>query len=265
MTKIQPHRVLAYNLAKNSENKMHDDAVARRFGFQGGLVPGVDVFAYMSHMPVAKWGQAFLTCGSMDGRFTKPVYDGEQVLITAEDADGGLAIEVESRGEVCARGHATLKATAPTVMLDDFQNVAAVTQRMPISADTYQTGTWLGITPYTQGADAALEYLKNVRETDPIYADQKIIHPGMLARMMNWVLMENAILGPWIHVGSTMQHLNVASVADEITVRAIVTDNYERKGHKFVKLDGLIVANGTTPIAQCQHIAIYQPRESEPA
>jgi acyl dehydratase len=265
MTQIQPHRVLAYNLAKNSKNKMHDDSVARRFGFQGGLVPGVDIFAYMSHMPVAKWGQAFLASGLMDGRFTKPVYDGELVLITAEDAAGGLAIKVESRGEVCARGNAALKASAPTVMLDDFQNVPAVTESMPIGANTYQTGKWLGIRPYTQGADAALEYLKNVRETDPIYANQKIVHPGMLVRMMNWALMENAILGPWLHVGSTIQHLNVASVEDEITVRAIVSDNYERKGHKFVKLEGLIVANATTPIAQCQHLAIYQPRESEAA
>jgi hypothetical protein len=262
MAQLQPYRVSAYNLAKNSENKMHDDSVARRFGFQGGLVPGVDVFAYMSHMPVAKWGRAFLECGLMDGRFIRPVYDGEVAVVTVEDADSGVAIKLESHGEVCASGQATLNASAPKVMLNDFQSVAAVAKRAPASANSYQTGKWLGITPYTQGADAALEYLRDVRETDPIYANQKIIHPGMLLRMMNWALMENAILGPWIHVGSTIQHLNVASVEDEFTVRAIVSDNYERKGHKFVELNGLIIANGTTPIAHCQHIAIYQPRES---
>ena len=48
MTVLKPYSVNAYNLAKNSENKIHDDSVARRFGFQGGLVPGVDVFAYMT-------------------------------------------------------------------------------------------------------------------------------------------------------------------------------------------------------------------------
>ena len=42
MTVLKPYSVDAYNLAKNSENKMHDDSVARRFGFQGGLVPGVE-------------------------------------------------------------------------------------------------------------------------------------------------------------------------------------------------------------------------------
>jgi acyl dehydratase len=74
--------------------------------------------------------------------------------------------------------------------------------------------------------------------------------------------MENAILGPWIHVGSTIQHLAAATVGDVLTARAKVTGNYERKGHLFVELDGLIVANGKTPVAHCQHTAIYQPRES---
>src|ERR1700729_1553486 len=54
------YRVSAYNTSKLSENKIHDDAVARKYGFSGGLVPGVDVLAYMLHMPVAKWGRAFL-------------------------------------------------------------------------------------------------------------------------------------------------------------------------------------------------------------
>ena len=46
-------------------------------GFIGGLVPGVDVMAYMMHLPVAKWGRAFLERGLIEARFVKPVYDGE--------------------------------------------------------------------------------------------------------------------------------------------------------------------------------------------
>ncbi len=45
-------------------------------------------------------------------------------------------------------------------------------------------------------------------------------------------------------------------------MRTKVAGNYERKGHKFVELDGIIVANGSTPIAHFQHVAIYQPRET---
>ena len=52
--RLETYRVEAYNTAKQFENKMHDDTVARRFGFSGGLVFGVDVFAYMMHMPMAR-------------------------------------------------------------------------------------------------------------------------------------------------------------------------------------------------------------------
>jgi hypothetical protein len=58
-----------------------------------------------------------------------------------------------------------------------------------------------------------------------------------------------------------MQLLNAFSSGDELTARARVTGNYEKKGHRFVELDALVVANGRTPVAHCQHIAIYQPRE----
>ena len=75
--RLETWRLQAYNTAKQSENKMHDDTVAKKFGFSGGLVPGVDVMAYMMHMPVARWGRAFLEHGLIDARFHKPVYDGE--------------------------------------------------------------------------------------------------------------------------------------------------------------------------------------------
>jgi acyl dehydratase len=68
------------------------------------------------------------------------------------------------------------------------------------------------------------------------------------------------VLGPWIHVGSTVDHFAAVRIGDELTVRAKVTANYERKGHRFVELDGVVVANGRTPIARVAHTAIYRPR-----
>src|SRR6059058_3650484 len=109
-SRLETYRVQAYNTAKQSENKMHDDTVAKRFGFSGGLVPGVDVMAYMIHQPVAKWGRAFLERGLIEARFVKPVYDGETADVMAEESDGVLAIEVESRGQLCATGSASLPA-----------------------------------------------------------------------------------------------------------------------------------------------------------
>jgi acyl dehydratase len=264
-SRLETYRVQAYNTAKLSENKMHDDTVARRFGFSGGLVPGVDVFAYMMHLPVRRWGRAFLERGLIEARFVKPVYDGEVASVTGAENDGALSIEVESRGQLCATASASLPASAPPVSIADFKETAPVSERKPVNANSYELGKWLGTVPRAWAGEAAKEYLTDVRERDPIYASEGLGHPGLLQRVMNRVLVDNAILGPWIHVGSRMQLLNAARSGDELTARAKVTGNYEKKGHRFVELDALVVANGRTPLAHCQHIAIYQPREQAAA
>jgi len=262
---LETYRVSAYNTSKQSENKIHDDAVARKFGFSGGLVPGVDVLAYMIHLPVAKWGRAFLERGLIEARFTKPVYDGEFADVTASESNGVLSIEVESKGEHCATGTASLPASVPSFSLSDYNDTPAVTERRPVNAKSYEPGKWLGSAPRAWAGEAAKEYLTDIREADPIYAREGLGHPGMLQKVMNKVLVDSAILGPWIHVGSRMQLLSAGNAGDEITARAKVIGNYEKKGHLFVELDALVVANGKTPLAHCHHIAIYQPREQAAA
>ena len=119
-----------------------------------------------------------------------------------------------------------------------------MTERKPIDATSYELGKWLGTEPRAWAGDAAQEYLTDVRETDAIYTREGCGYPGLMQRVMNKVLVDNAILGPWIHVGSTMQLLSAAKAGDEITARARVTANYDKKGHRFVELDALVVANG---------------------
>ena len=111
---LEPHRISAYNTAHDSENKIHDDATARRFGFGGGLVPGVDVYGYMTHIPVARWGRAWLERGTAECRFFKPVYDGEIATVTAGGSAEEIEIAVESRGERCATGRAKLLRREPS-------------------------------------------------------------------------------------------------------------------------------------------------------
>src|SRR3981189_555421 len=206
-SRIGPYRVSAYNTSKQSENKIHDDAVAKRFGFSGGLVPGGDVMAYTMHLPVSKWGRAFLERGLIEARFVKPVYDGELTDVTGEEGSGVLSIEVESRGELCATGSASLPPAAPSFSLADFVEVAAVAERKPVNATSYALGKWLGAVPRAWAADAAREYLADIRETEAIYAREGLGHPGLLPRVMNKVLVDHAIMGPWVHVATRRHRL----------------------------------------------------------
>src|ERR1700758_5307792 len=118
---LAPYHVSAYNTAKESENKIHDDATARRFGFTGGLVGGVHVYAYMTHLPVAHWGRAWLERGTGDCRFRKPVYEGDIAEIVAGETDGALSLNVISRGELCATGSAALPESVVAPSVTEFQ------------------------------------------------------------------------------------------------------------------------------------------------
>jgi len=139
---LRAYSIEAYNTAKQSENKMHDDTVAKQFGFTGGLVPGVEVYAYMSHVPLQYFGRDFLQRGEMEGRFIKPVYDGEVATVTATDVNGGLDIEIESRGIVCGTGHARLLPAPPKFSIEDFRRATPPSheQRPDVGPSSYKIG-----------------------------------------------------------------------------------------------------------------------------
>lgn len=254
---MEPRSLVAFNTATSSTNKIHDDVVAKQLGFRGGLVPGVDVYAYLTHPPAAAWGIDWLRRGTMAARFASPVYDGEEVRIVP-GAGGSLVLT--SGGVECASGSAALPVDdveVPDAMR--WPDVEQAPERPPASPEVLVPGTAFGLAPHRFHADRAVEYLDAVRETLPLYRDEGIAHPGWILRDANHVLSANVRLGPWIHVHSAVQHLDVVHDGEEVSARAIVTREWEAKGHRFVSLDVLHLAGGR-PVARTDHTAIYRPR-----
>ena len=258
---LAPYRTKAFNTAKASENKIHDDAVARRFGFGGGLVPGVDVYAYMAHQPVAHWGRAWLERGTAECRFQKPVYDGDVVTVTAAETAEGLDIQVKSRGETCATGRATLPADPGPLPAPFAEPPLPPVERPPASETTLAGGTLLGIRPLPITRELVERCVRDLRETETLYLEEGLVHPVIIARTGNWALNHNVVLGPWMHVGSKLQQFAAAHIDDELSVRGRITANYEHKGHRFVDADVLVLANRITPVARIAHTAIWLPRQ----
>src|SRR3974390_3146335 len=224
---LPPYRVSAYNTAKASENKIHDDAIAQRFGFRGGLVGGVHVYAYMTHLPVQRWGRAWLERGTGDCRFTKPVYEGDIAEITAEETAGALELKVPSGGVLCAPGRAALPDAAPALSLSEFQHAAPAAHdaRPPADEQSMPVGRWFGMNHMLVEPEYAAQDLQDTRETDPLYAAERIVHPGTILRCCNWVLTHNVMLPAWMHVGSSVQNLGIARIGDTLSAWARVTQN----------------------------------------
>ncbi len=253
------YRVEAQNLSRTSENKIHDDDVARQFGFTGGLVPGVEVYAYACHVPVERWGREWLARGAIECRFVKPVYDGRSVEVVAAPEGDALTLRVESGDVICANATARL-GEAQLLSAADYPAAPLPEERAPADATSLAPGKMLGTIARDMTEADADWYLAGIGERDPLYARERIVHPGRILRLCNNALMDNVVLGPWIHVGSKVQHLSVASVGETLSVRARVAANYEKKGHRLVDLDCLVIANAARPVAHVLHTAIYKLR-----
>ena len=257
---LAPYDVKAFNTAVTSENKIHDDDVARRFGFTGALVPGVEVYAYMAHMPVARWGRAWLERGAAECKFIKPVYDGNVARVTAREDKGVLDLSVESGGALCATGHAVLPEAAQAPAVDSLPLGKLPSERPKASESNLAPGVSLGLAPVAIDRAALQQYLADIRETDGIYLQEGLVHPGQILRLCNAALVQSVVLGPWIHVGSRLRNFSAARVGQELTLRNRITSNGVTKGHAIVEFDALAIADGKQVVAQITHTAIWRPR-----
>jgi len=249
--------VEAFNTATESTNRMHDDEVAQKYGFRGGLVPGVDVWAYLTRPCVDRWGQEFLTGGTMSVRLLAPIYDGESVM-SKLGADGSLEISGPD-GVVRASGSASVGDLPDPLRIEATPESSTIIESPLATQKNLATGTVLETLRFTYRQRPATEYLDDIRETSELYEDGAVCHPGFLARHANYVLSRTVRLGPWIHVSTTAHHRLMVRDGDAIEVRGIVTNEFERKGHRFVDLAVEITTN-QIPAWSASHTAIWKPR-----
>ncbi|MCC7364497.1 MAG: hypothetical protein IT303_08990 [Dehalococcoidia bacterium] len=264
---VREYRVRAHNGAVHSTNKIHDDTVAKEYGFAGGLVPGVTVYAYMARLVVELFGPAWLGEGRLSGRFHKPLYEGElaTVRVTA-NAGGTLAVEVlNPAGDLCATGEAGwLPEEAVIATADLFPRAALPNPRPPASQAAFRASPVLGSLDETFDAGEPNEtFLAEIADDLPLWhGGAAVAHPGWLIRKANAILVANADLGPWIHVSSDAIFVRPVAPGTHLSTRAQLLDVFERKGHKFVDLDVAVFDGDDQLVMRAHHTSIYEPRRA---
>jgi len=265
--RLPEYRVEARNTSESGENKIHDDETARRYGFRGGLVPGVTVYAYLTRPLVEALGPAWLERGTAGVRFVKPVLDGEEVTVTgavtARDEKGVTATltATTAGGGECAVLTATLPAGSPTpVNLALYPAAPLPAERPPVSREHFAGLAALGTPVALYDEARAAAYTGTVSDTLPLYRGAGgRVHPAFLLDQANRSLDLNVRLGPWIHTASVVRHLGGARVGDTLATRGRVRSLFEKKGREFVEVDLAIVAGERArPVAHVLHTAIYR-------
>lgn len=230
-------------------------------GFQGGLVPGVDVYSYLTRPAVEHFGRGWLERGTGDVRFVKPVYDRDQLDIDVTTAAGGeLTIEARCGGEVrailIARFTPAHEPDAPDVIPDS----PVFEPKLEAARRSFPVGMVLGSLAVNLTESECVRQLAEVGETLDLYRIERIVHPGHLLRFADEVLSRNVNLPPWLHVGSSVRNYGLVHWDESITVRARVMATFLRKRNQFIQLAVLMAGvDGRPCIRVSPYTAIYKP------
>ncbi|HVS65566.1 MAG TPA: MaoC family dehydratase [Thermoanaerobaculia bacterium] len=274
------HTPVAFNYASASSNKIHDDATARRLGFAGALVPGVASYGYLTHSAVEALGEDWCSRGSASIRLASPVYEGDRVSARAAWAPGleGRKVVLElldGSGALCAEGWAALDwpddagdplgvpepASYPRSTLPEPEG------RPQASLETLRAGNVLGslsIGPWPR--EELPRIAEQYRDPSPRYAAdaadaaEGALHPAHLLHAANQILVRNALLGPWIHLASSVRHVKPVDVERRHEMRGRVAEATARRGHEIVTLDLALFDDDERPVTAIRHTAIIRPR-----
>jgi acyl dehydratase len=251
------YSIQAENFATTSENKIHSDEFAKKFGFQGALVPGVTVYGYLTTPLLQRFGSAWLAHSVADLRLLKPTYDSERVRVELQDDESGARASAYNKdGELLA----TLASYMPDALPDleylhlldgDIKHPDRVEIRWDNVVESQAFAPWT----ITLDADENRTYTTQAKDELALYAD--IVHPHWLLSLANTALMNEYVMPTWIHVGSTTHHRDLLKVGDTVTVRCATLQKWRKKGHEFIKIYITLWRDGdmTTDIL---HTAIFK-------
>ncbi len=270
-TELPVHTLRAINEAAESENQIHDDTVAAQYGFRGGLVPGVSVYAYMTYPLVHTFGADWLTRGTAQVTLSKPIYENDEVTVSAtvtSASDKELCFDTRSvnpEGMACGVGRVTMPVEAAIAPAIDAVAAGEPKEREIVQWNLVVVGEPL---PVLEGGMDRAEneaYCQSHSDDLALYqGPDAYIHPGWLLQRCNRIFSNRFILNPWIHVGSEIAMYRPCRVGQHIELRGVPIDKFERKGHEFAVLDILLMADGE--VAQrVKHTAIFKPRKTRAA
>ncbi len=269
---LPEYKIVAKNYAKESANKIHSDEGARRYGYRGGLVPGVAVYAYMTVPIVETLGRPWLAHGAMRAKFIKPVYDGESAVVesrvTGVDPVRITMSVVNAEGVLCAVGEASLPEKHPHFDISryPYAPLPDPEEKLPPSLEVLAKDTILGSLEFTidlQHQEGKYgDFLEEVIDMLPIYrGPDAAAHPALLHQKANEILAANVALGPWIHSGSDANHYDAPGPGETLYMQGRVAHSYTKRGHDIVVMDLVVLGDRERPIAHLTHTAIVRPNE----
>jgi acyl dehydratase len=245
-------------------NPIHDADGAAAAGYAGALVAGVRTYGWAAETVMQVFGLDWVRHGWADFSLRRPLHAGEEVSVTVSE-DGAIA--VAARGRVVLDGRVGIGDAAWLGALDPPDPAPAaeppsvrpsyVVETAPVGEVLRPLGVYVSAAAARRLVtdDLGLASSPVVDEADP-----PLLHPFFLAARMAPLTRHNFTYGPTIHVRTQIQHLRGASADQEVTIGARLVAAFERNGHGYQVLDGVITGQGGSELGRLRHHTIFHPR-----
>ncbi len=246
-------------------NPIHSTEVATQYGFRGALVGGVTTYGWMAPAILEVLGERWLEDGWADVSFRRPIFPGDELVAHVDASDDGACevAMVNQDGERCIAGRVGLGKAS---WLDDLS--------MPERRDAEERPNAL---PYLTMANAPLgddlrplavplshedhvAWMWQKQHNDsPFWTGPGArVHPGWLAGRMTPLLHHSYDYSPSIHTRSQVQHLAPAASGQTFVFAGHFTDAFERKGHHYAVIDGVMLGEDGRELARLRHTTIFR-------
>lgn len=235
---------IALNTAPDSSNRIHGDELAQQYGFEGGLVPGVTVSAYLVHPVVEQWGLDWLNQGYANCRVTSPLYDKERFTV-----DLNLLSDTHCSTSLI-KSNDLISANAEVSITKDLP-VPPIRRNDPIVNQDYippnaSLEVWKQLElegckafRFYWGEEDPLTYLRENSELPMLLQPEKEGYSNFsfLLGCSNWSLAGNAYMNPWVHLQTISQNYKPVPLGTGIISEMKIKNFYEKKGHEFIDVD----------------------------
>ena len=233
-TSLPAWSVRAVNLPEHADNPVHTHAGGLAAGFEGALVAGTTVYAYLTRPVLRAWGLAWVAGGRADVRFHSPVLADALVEVEATERNDGLMVEATSASRSCATALVQLRSDGPG---------APVGRRLEPLVEVLDAH-WTG-------------YAGRVGADVDFSAEHDGVHPVVWLALANRVFAAQLVDGPWVHTGSIVRHLGTAAPGDTVVVECWLVDRFTTRAGARATADVRVSIDGR-PVAAIEHEAIVR-------
>jgi len=246
-------------------NVIHANQGAREYGYRAALVGGVTVYGWAVPAVLQALGPEWLSDGWADVSFRKPTYPGDEMTARVSEREGAVFdfVMTNQDGEVCLSGELGL-GRAPwldELRLPERRTPEPRPAELPqLTLATAPAGQDIRPMAAPLSADEARKFaLERELDDDVLFTGERpIVHPAWIAGRMSPLLHHSFNYGPAIHARSHIQNLAPAYAGQTFAVAGHFREAFERKGHHYAVVDGLILAEDGVPLAQVRHTTIFQ-------